>query len=83
MISRGALHANTRCDARPDADQLDHWGTEELRGFGQIIALSAAAGILLERKGLSHYKVDHPQAHKRFHFSEPYPLISKLKEVLQ
>jgi thymidylate kinase len=48
-----------------------------------VVALGGAADVLLDELAITHHTVDHPQAHKRFHAKEPYPLISLLKEVLQ
>ena len=47
-----------------------------------IVALGNNASKWLTKNECQHWKADHPQAHKRFKSSEPYPLIDFLKQVL-
>lgn len=48
-----------------------------------VIALGRWASAWCRDHGVSHRLVSHPQAHRRFHGSEPYPLITILKELLR
>jgi hypothetical protein len=48
-----------------------------------IIALGNIAEAWCGRLGRAFYKVPHPQSWKRFHHSQPYPLIDILKAVLE
>lgn len=59
-----------------DPDHLEHWGNPT------IIALGGNASAWLTKLGKPHSKVHHPQAWKRFHSSEPYPLVGLLQLVL-
>jgi len=55
-----------------------------LEGWGKhtIIALGGNASKWLEEHGKPHLKVFHPQAWKRFHSKEPYPLLGHLQQLL-
>jgi hypothetical protein len=50
----------------------------------RIIALGGNAAKWLEREcGITDFvRVDHPQYHKRFRYSQPYPLIEQLRSLL-
>jgi hypothetical protein len=43
--------------------------------WSQIIALGGSPSSWLKRHGIEHRQFMHPQAWKRFHSKEPYPLI--------
>lgn len=47
----------------------------------KIVALGGTAATVLAKMGVEHEAVEHPQAWKRFHSSNPYPLIKLLKEM--
>lgn len=59
-----------------DPIHLEHWGNPT------IIALGGNASAWLTQHGKTHIKVHHPQAWKRFHSSEPYPLLGYLQQLL-
>jgi hypothetical protein len=46
--------------------------------FDAVIALGNNASKWLTKANVPHEKFDHPQYHKRFKNSEPYPLIERL-----
>ena len=46
--------------------------------WSQIIALGGNAGRWLMQNAVTHHRVMHPQAWKRFHAKEPYPLLGYL-----
>ena len=54
-------------------------GYEVLDTEAQVIALGGNADVWVKKhERLGHWKVQHPQAWKRFHSAEPYPLIECL-----
>jgi hypothetical protein len=55
---------------------LDGWNNPT------IIALGGNASKWLEEHNKAHTKVHHPQAWKRFHSADPYPLIGYLQLIL-
>ena len=46
-----------------------------------VLALGLTAAKLLHRFGVHHELFDHPQSHKRFRYTEPYPLVTRLQEI--
>ena len=67
---------------------LDNDGTEmDLRKIyddlepRQVLALGNVARDQLQKFGISHGMVPHPQYWKRFKHREPYPLITVLKNI--
>lgn len=46
--------------------------------WSQVIALGHSPSKWLERQGIKHTHFMHPQAWKRFHSKDPYPLIGHL-----
>lgn len=54
------------------------WPDPHLR---TVVALGQVASTKLTELGVHHHTVDHPQAWKRFHASEDYPLINLLEEI--
>jgi hypothetical protein len=48
----------------------------------KIVALGNNASAWLETLGKEHFKVQHPQAWKRFRSTEPYPLLGHLQQLL-
>ena len=66
-----------------NADEVGQLLLYELMPKQTVVALGATASVMMEKFNIQHQQVDHPQAHKRFHTKDPYPLIPLLKEVLQ
>lgn len=73
------LWANADMDLSAIAD----WWDKEREGLGQVVALGDSACQALTKADIVHFRVEHPQAHKRFKTREPYPLIDLLKELLK
>lgn len=63
-----------------NADQVE--ALTALSQGRQVVALGKVAGDALSARGIPHRSVSHPQYHKRFGNSKPYPLIQLLKELL-
>lgn len=48
----------------------------------KLVALGNNASAWLDSHQKEHFKVQHPQAWKRFHSSDPYPLLGHLQQLL-
>lgn len=69
---------------RPQAEQV--FALTQVVDFRAVVTLGGVAGDLLDRYAsgrAERHKMPHPQYWKRFHHSLPYPLISKLQELLR
>ena len=62
----------------PGLTPVEYEGIKKV-GFKSIIALGNVASAELKKLGVSHLRTYHPQYWKRFHHSQPYPLIDLLK----
>jgi hypothetical protein len=66
-----------------NADQFTHPGHDYwiYAGTDFVVALGAKASAKLSELGVRHTSFVHPQAWKRFHATEVYPLIQYLEEL--
>jgi hypothetical protein len=53
----------------------------ELAPEQQVLALGVLASAELYKRRIRHVAIDHPQYHKRFKSSHPYPLIQHIYNV--
>lgn len=51
------------------------------KDWGRVICLGGNAARWCRQAGVPHLQVHHPQAWKRFHPKEPYPLIQALTTI--
>jgi hypothetical protein len=55
--------------------------SKDMLATSKVIALGRHAQEWCAENGVEHVHCPHPQVHKRFHSSKPYPLIDILKEL--
>lgn len=80
QLQNGGISERSLCWI--NADEL-HSGThvDWANTFPRVVALGAVADKKLDLLKIEHAHFHHPQAWKRFHSSEAYPLVSFLQET--
>ena len=81
QLHLGGISERDLCWINADAIHSDQ--LHFLDSFDHVFALGSKASDRLDTLKTKHMHVQHPQAWKRFHSSELYPLIAHLQEALK